>query len=173
MHWSVAAAGCGRTALEPIDLTATFDAGAKDRPMDLPAERMDAPRDMAADVPMEHPPDVARDLSPDLPPPPPDGPVCVPKAEICNGVDDDCDGEVDEEHAVHPLPRRRRRFCVGGHYSECPRRCDGLRSRQQAHLHHHLLHLLGQPGVRRRRDVVRRLQGIAAAGTPAATSRTG
>ena len=63
-------------------------------------------------------------MSPDLPPPPPDGPVCVPKTEICNGVDDDCDGNVDEEQPSIPCPNGGDRFCVGGHYSECPRRCD-------------------------------------------------
>lgn len=26
----------------------------------------------------------------------PDAPICVPTGEICNGVDDDCDGEIDE-----------------------------------------------------------------------------
>ena len=35
-------AGCGRTALEPI-YKDNVDAGAKDHPLDLPAERMDAP----------------------------------------------------------------------------------------------------------------------------------
>ncbi len=114
---AVAAAGCGRTALEPIYLD--LDAGAKDRP----TERMDAPRDMAPEMAMEHPPDVAPDLAPDLPPPPPDGPVCVPKAETCNNADDDCDGDVDEDVPPIPCPGTGARFCVGGHFSECPRRC--------------------------------------------------
>jgi hypothetical protein len=93
---AVAAAGCGRTALEPIQPVHS-DAGAKD-------------------VAMEHPPD--------LPPPPPDAPGCVPKDEICNGVDDDCDGEVDEDQPPIPCPSTGFRFCVGGHYAECPRRCQ-------------------------------------------------
>jgi len=130
---AVAAAGCGRTALEPIDPgTAAADAGATDRPMDLsmdlPAERMDAPPDMPPDLPMERPPDLAPDLppdmSPDMPPSPADGPVCVPKTEVCNGVDDNCDGQVDEDQPSIPCPNGGSRFCVAGRYSECPRRCD-------------------------------------------------
>ena len=60
--------------------------------MDLPAERMDAPPDMAPERPPDLPAGPRTGSPPELPPPPPDGPVCVPKGETCNGADDDCDG---------------------------------------------------------------------------------
>jgi hypothetical protein len=106
------AAGCGRTALEPPDDRSKADAAADrpidhpaDAPLDLPAERMDAP----PDLPIERPPD---------------GPVCVPKDEECNGVDDNCDGRVDEDLPLIPCPNGGNRVCVGGSYSECPKRCQ-------------------------------------------------
>ena len=54
----------------------------------------------------------------------PTRPCACRSAEICNGVDDDCDGEVDEDQPPIPCPDDGYRFCVGGHYSECPRRCE-------------------------------------------------
>jgi hypothetical protein len=104
---AVAAAGCGRTALEPYQ--PGTDAAAKDAPRDLPPESKDALQEMA----MEHPPDLR-----------PDAPVCVPKKEECNGVDDNCNGKIDEEQPPIPCPDGNYRFCVGGHFSDCPRRCD-------------------------------------------------
>jgi hypothetical protein len=114
----LAAGSCGRTALEPIH-PSVHDAGT-DAPVDLPSDRMDAPRDLVPEMPMEHQPD----LPPEHPPPPPDGPVCVPMPETCNGVDDDCNGATDEAQPPIPCPNGGFRYCAGGHYSECPRRCD-------------------------------------------------
>ena len=84
---------------------------------------------MAPDMPMEHPPD-----APTLPTSTARGHVPIATAarraglraedEMCNGVDDDCDGNVDEDQPSIPCPNGGYRFCVGGHYSECPRRCD-------------------------------------------------
>jgi hypothetical protein len=48
----------------------------------------------------------------------------VPKPETCNGVDDDCNGATDEAQPPIPCPDGGFRYCVGGHYSECPRRCE-------------------------------------------------
>jgi hypothetical protein len=71
------------------------------------------------------------DLHPTPIPPPDDpgpggatgGPECIPTGEICNGEDDDCDGETDEVPAV-PCPDGGFRYCVSGSMSECPRRCE-------------------------------------------------
>ena len=109
----IAAAGCGRTALEPVD--PAVDA-AQDRAIDAPPDRADAPADLAPDLSVERPRDV--------PPPPPDAPLCVPQSEVCNGVDDNCDGNIDEGQPAIPCPNGGSRFCVGGHYSDCPRRCE-------------------------------------------------
>lgn len=63
--------------------------------------------------------------------PPPSGsadpgrpsPSCTPRDEICNGRDDDCDGDVDEVTPV-PCPGGGERYCIAGKMSECPHRCD-------------------------------------------------
>ncbi len=79
----------------------------------------------ASTLPEDDPPD-------DVPPDPPQGgsggeggggTPCLPTGERCNGVDDDCDGEVDEVPAV-PCPGGGFRYCVAGAMSECPRRCE-------------------------------------------------
>lgn len=48
---------------------------------------------------------------------------CEPSPEQCNGLDDDCDG-VTDDLAAEPCPGGGSRFCVGGRFSECPRRCE-------------------------------------------------
>jgi len=109
----VAAVGCGRTALEPPDDKSKADAAA-DHPRDLPAEKFDAPPDMPPDLPMEHPQDLAVERI-----------NCVPTGdETCNGLDDNCDGRVDEDLPAIPCPNGGNRLCVGGRYSDCPRRCQ-------------------------------------------------
>jgi hypothetical protein len=49
--------------------------------------------------------------------------ACVPTEEVCNGVDDDCDGQVDELPAI-PCPKGGERYCVAGAWSACPQPCD-------------------------------------------------
>jgi hypothetical protein len=109
----LAAAGCGRSYLDPYHPVAS-DAAVK-------ADRVDAPPDLL--------PDTRPDLSPDLPiERPPDLspiPTCVPKGpETCNGVDDDCNGIIDDNLPAIPCPEGGSRVCVGGAFSECPRRCE-------------------------------------------------
>jgi hypothetical protein len=109
-------AACGRTQLEPFSQEAATarDAAvdhAADRPPeappDLAPDRMDAAPDLAVEHPAEHP-----------------LPTCVPALEICNGVDDDCNGAVDENQPAIPCPNGGSQYCVAGHYSDCPRRCE-------------------------------------------------
>jgi hypothetical protein len=141
-------AACGRS---PIDLAPTprstvvvTDAvgpivdAAVVTPVDAVAELApDLPVDRPIDLPVDVVADLPRDLqaTPDLLPPPHDappaerppveaGPVCHPTPEICNGVDDNCDGLVDEDLPAIPCPGGGSRYCVSGHYSECPRRCE-------------------------------------------------
>ena len=51
-------------------------------------------------------------------------PRCIPALEACNGVDDDCNGQVDEGIAPIPCPGGGYRYCVGGRMSACPTRCE-------------------------------------------------
>jgi hypothetical protein len=49
--------------------------------------------------------------------------VCVPSEEVCNGVDDDCNGLVDEVPSI-PCEGGGEQYCVAGHMSQCPERCE-------------------------------------------------
>jgi hypothetical protein len=106
------AAGCGRTEIDPFQAQVQVNDAAVDRPADRP---LDAPMDLPPDRP-----DVGPDLGVEHPPNPP----CVPKPEVCNGVDDDCDGLVDEDQPPIPCENGGNRYCVAGAYSECPQRCE-------------------------------------------------
>ncbi|HVU00754.1 MAG TPA: hypothetical protein VHE30_03350 [Polyangiaceae bacterium] len=57
-------------------------------------------------------------------PPPTRVPNCTPSEEICNGKDDDCDGQVDEDLPSIPCAGGGDRYCVAGRMSACPTRCD-------------------------------------------------
>ena len=49
--------------------------------------------------------------------------TCTPTEEVCNGVDDDCDGQVDEVPSI-PCEGGGAQYCVAGAYSLCPDRCE-------------------------------------------------
>jgi len=104
-----AGGGCGRSGLYDL---APLPSAAADAGPDADAGR---------DVPQDRIEDAALDLGPDRAEP---VPTCVPQPETCNGVDDDCDGQIDEDQAAIPCPGGGERYCVGGRFSECPRRCD-------------------------------------------------
>ena len=90
-------------------------------------------------------------------------PACQPQPETCNGVDDDCDGTVDEDLPAIPCPNGGGRYCVAGRYSDCPRRCDVCVPGSKRACLTSYLHVLGHPDLRVRRALVRPLQGVAAA----------
>src|SRR5690606_19973251 len=51
-------------------------------------------------------------------------PGCIPTgSESCNGVDDDCNGQVDDLPPV-PCDDGGFSYCVAGSMSECPRQCE-------------------------------------------------
>lgn len=116
---ALALAACGRSDLDlgqPVLVLPAVDAGldvaidvAFDADLD---ERIEQPFDRASDPPLEAPPEG------------PPVPVCRPQPETCNGVDDDCDGQVDQDLPAIPCPAGGNRYCVSGRYSECPRRCE-------------------------------------------------
>ncbi len=113
---------CGRSQLDlaPAPRAAVvIDAAAVvDRAPDLA-------RDLAVEFPPDARPDLPHEKAPSPPPPPSDaGPVCHPHPETCNGIDDDCNGAVDDGLPPIPCPNGGSRYCVSGAYSECPRRCE-------------------------------------------------
>jgi len=127
---------CGRTPdLSPAPaapLLPVIDAATPEPIVDARVELAEevAP-DVAPDAPLDLPPDLGPDLpretKPEAPaerPPVEAGPVCYPQPETCNGIDDDCDGKVDQGLPAIPCPNGGERYCVAGKYSECPRRCE-------------------------------------------------
>ena len=131
----LAGSGCGRTQLEPFQQQPVVDAATPmDRPADLGSDVADAPgRDMPPDLPPDLPADLPPDMAMDVP--------------VDRGMD--AMSVPDAPPACQPqardLQRRRRRLrrrwstrtnqrspaptaatacCVGGAYSDCPRRCD-------------------------------------------------
>jgi hypothetical protein len=52
------------------------------------------------------------------------GGPCVPSPETCNGLDDDCNGQIDDGLPAIPCPGGGARYCVAGRMSACPERCE-------------------------------------------------
>jgi hypothetical protein len=128
-------ASCGRSSLNlaaPPVVPVVDAAIVVDRPPDLASEPAaealpDAPPEAVPDLAPEAPRDAPLEAAIEAPvehPPGEVGPACVPHPETCNGVDDDCNGEIDDNLPPIPCPDGGDRYCVSGQYSECPRRCE-------------------------------------------------
>jgi len=99
----VAVVACARTDLDPSDLE-VGESRVPNTASDASVEDVEVPVEDAAvdvEIPIE----------------------CEPSAEECNGVDDDCNGEVDDVPPI-PCPDGGFQYCVAGHFSGCPTRCD-------------------------------------------------
>lgn len=126
---ALVAVGCGRTSLDQAFGTPATDAAgaaehppdlATDRPTDRPVDRaVDRSPDRSIDRAIDRGADRAVDRPADHAPP-----ACVPEPEICNGVDDDCNGSIDENLPAIPCPNGGFQYCVAGRYSDCPQRCE-------------------------------------------------
>ncbi len=68
---------------------------------------------------------------PDEPDPLPEEDPCEPSEEVCNGVDDDCDEQVDEGQPAVACENGGDSYCVNGTYSECPRACQTCQPNSQ------------------------------------------
>jgi hypothetical protein len=127
---ALALAACGRSQLNLAGARPSVDAApvvekqppTPDAKLEAAVDRPVVP-DLRPELPIEHPPEVP----PPPPPPPPPvdaGPACTPQTETCNGLDDDCNGKVDDGLPPIPCPNGGARYCVSGAYSECPQRCE-------------------------------------------------
>lgn len=104
---AVGVGACARTDLDPADV----EVGESREPNTV----VDAGPD--SEVPDVEVPDVE---IPDVEVPD----DCVPATETCNGLDDDCNGQVDDDLPPVPCPDGGFSYCVRGTMSECPRECD-------------------------------------------------
>ncbi|MGC4091394.1 MAG: hypothetical protein QM756_26650 [Polyangiaceae bacterium] len=103
--WALA---CSRSALEPGDLDATDDFPT---PTATVTQAPDAgpPRNDAGGVASSGGSSSVTE--------------CAPSAEVCNGVDDDCNQRVDDLPPL-PCPGGGFSYCVAGKQSACPSRCE-------------------------------------------------
>jgi hypothetical protein len=104
--------GCSRTGLDAEGWEGTGDLGIDVR----------TALDASYEKPDWHDADAARESSP-LTEASPDR-RCLPAEETCNGIDDDCNGQVDDGIAPVACPAGGFRYCVGGRLSACPTRCE-------------------------------------------------
>lgn len=104
------AVSCARSGLDPGEFAASGDPG--------PTPSTTPPADAGTQPSPPSTPDAGLGTGGSV-----NGPLCVPSEELCNGLDDDCDGFVDDLAPV-PCAAGGFSYCVGGRQSACPTRCD-------------------------------------------------
>lgn len=127
---------CARTDLNPADLETgeslePHSVNPEDAGPDVDVEDADI-EDAEPDADVEDAEPDVEDAEPDVEDAEPDADVedadssdaCEPTgSESCNGVDDDCNGQVDDLAPV-ACPEGGFSYCVRGAMSECPRECQ-------------------------------------------------
>jgi len=118
---------CARSGLDPGGLDPVFDApdpGVQADPTAAPTATIPpATAGAPAMMPTVMPTSTAEPPSSTEPSTPSDGPRCVPSPEVCNGRDDDCNGEVDDLPGIE-CAGGGFQYCVAGTLSSCPRSCE-------------------------------------------------
>jgi len=106
-------AGCSRTGLEVEGIDLSNDAGTDVRTFaDASGDNALLPEGDVSSHDVAMPIEGSSD------------PRCIPSDEVCNGIDDDCSGQVDDGIAPIPCPNGGFRYCVAGRMSACPTRCE-------------------------------------------------
>jgi hypothetical protein len=120
------AAGCSRTGFADLGEGSPSDV-TSENPTDA-GRALPPPPDAGPDARL---PDAGPDARVTQPPgkPPKKPPVTVPDCtptgeEKCNGIDDDCNGAIDEGLPSIPCAGGGEQYCAAGRYSACPTRCD-------------------------------------------------
>ena len=145
----LAAAACGRTQLDAFSAAAGGRRGHPGRPAGRPRQRRERrARDVPPDVPPDAPPDLPPDLPPDVPPTcrrtrrptwrwtcrrtagwtrcrsPRRRPRASRSPRPATARTTTATARSTRTSPRSPCPDGGNRYCVGGRYSDCPRRCD-------------------------------------------------
>jgi hypothetical protein len=116
-------AACARTGLDPGELDPSLELPNDPAPAATSTPAPSASTPGAAGAPTMMPTATATASTPPSSTAPPLLPHCTPAPETCNGIDDDCNGQVDDLPA-QACPGGGFQYCVAGKLSSCPKSCE-------------------------------------------------